>query len=134
MTLDLEPRRSLAVVDVPERCGNAPRKAVVRDFAIALAGKRVSEVTGLLKPDVEWTVNGGQTLSGTTEVGEWIAAQADARELKINTVITHGTECGGDRALTLVDGTTVAFAHILRFTGGAKTARISEVRSYVVPH
>lgn len=134
MTLDLEPRRSLAVVDVPERCGNAPRKAVVRDFAIALASKNVSEVTGLLKPDVEWTVNGGQTLSGTTEVGEWIAAQADARELKINTVITHGTECGVDGALTLVDGTTVAFAHILRFTGGSKTARISEVRSYVVPH
>lgn len=123
---------SLAVVDVPDRCGNAPRKAVVRDFAIALASRRASAVTELLTADIQWTVNRSKVLVGADQVREWIGAEPEARELKIYTVITHGTECGVDGELVYIDGTTASFSHVMRFTGGAITAKIKELRSYVV--
>lgn len=132
MTTGHEPHGSLAVIDVPERCGNAPRKVVVRDFTISLVSKNLTEVAGSLADNARWTVNGQQVLNDIDEIQDWVSTQPEARELKVNTVITHGTECGVDGTVTLADGASIAFAHMLRFTGGAKTAKIKEIRSYII--
>lgn len=126
------PTGSLTVVDVPERCGNAPRKAVIRDFTIAVVAKEASGVTALLSADAHWTLNGARVLHGPDEVRDWLLGEPDATALKIHTLITHGTECGVDGEVTRTDGGTVAFSHVMRFTGGAPTARIKELRSYLV--
>ena len=132
MTLDRDSLGSLTVVDVPERCGNAPRKAVVRDFTVALVSKNVAEVLQHISADAQWTLNGKQPLHGADEISAWVAGGPEAQELEIHTVITHGTECGVDGVVTFTDGTAQLFSHIMRFSGGSKTAKIKEVRSYVI--
>lgn len=124
---------SLTIVDVPERCGNAPRKAIVRDFAVAIATRDSAAAIEFLSEDVQWTVNGTHEMAGVDEVRGWLSAEQEARALKIHTVITHGTECGVDGTITTADGTRIEFAHIMKFTGGVRTAKINVVRSYVVP-
>lgn len=124
--------RHLAVIDVPERCGNAPRKAVIRDFTIALYNRDFSAVIAALREDVEWHIIGERTLTGHDEVSQWITQSAQGKELRIATVITHGTDCGVDGVLTHGDGRHVAFCHLLFFTSGAKSAKIKEVRSYLI--
>lgn len=124
---------SLLVIDVPERCGNAPRKAVIRDFTIALAARSIDDVAEQVTSNVEWILNGEQVLHGHDEVTEWIASQPHARGIKIHSVMTHGTECGVDGVITLADRSTVHFSHVMHFTGGAKSAKIKAVRSYLLP-
>src|SRR5690625_1839479 len=123
----------LAVIDVPERCGNAPRKAVIRDFTIALYNQDVEAVLAGVSSEVTWRILGQRTLAGHEEVAGWVAGAEAGRDLRISTVITHGTDCGVDGVLTYADGREEAFCHVLFFTGGAKTAKIKEVRSYVIP-
>lgn len=123
-------RGQLEVIDVPERCGNAPRKAVIRDFVIDLYSGHVPEATALLTEDVQWERAGGDVLDGVQKVEAWLSTVSLPRELHIKTVLTHGIDCGVDGVVTYPDGTKERFSHILIFTGGAKTARIKEVRSY----
>lgn len=124
-------RGQLEVIDVPERCGNAPRKAVIRDFIIDLYSGHVPEATALLTESVQWERAGGDVLNDLQEVEAWLSSASLPRELQIKTVLTHGTDCGVDGMVTYADGTRERFCHIVFFTGGAKTARIKEVRSYV---
>lgn len=124
-------RGQLEVIDVPERCGNAPRKAVIRDFTIDLYSGNVAEATALLTETVQWERAGGDLLDGVEAVGAWLSSSPLPRELHIKTVLTHGTDCGVDGVVTYTDGTRERFCHILIFASGAKTARIKEIRSYV---
>ena len=67
------------------------------------------------------------------EVAHWLSNEPAPRQLKINTVITHGWECGVDGSVVFPDGTAYAFSHMVFFTGASKTARVKEVRTYRVP-
>lgn len=132
MTPDQPSARSLAVIDVPDRCGNAPRKAVLRDFTVARFGGDTAHVLALLSDQVQWHIIGDETLMGIDAVQRWLTSQPSPQELRIATVITHGNECGVDGSIVFSDRTTMGFCDMLVFTGGAKTAKIKEIRSYVV--
>ncbi|MDN6412039.1 MAG: hypothetical protein L0K07_11830 [Yaniella sp.] len=123
---------TLTVVDIPEHCGNAPRKLVIRDFLVAFYSHAVDDVVEMLKDDVRWEVGGSKVLSGTAEVREWLLAAPGAVELKLHTVITHGTDCGADGVAEYADSSSSGFNHIILFAGHAKTAKIKEIRSYII--
>lgn len=133
MTQNAGTSRALEVVDVPEQCGNAPRKLVICDFMVGLYGQDIELVTSLLSDNVQWDIIGAHSMASHDEVATWIMEQNPGRKLAINTVITHGPECGVDGTITYHDGTVAAFSHIMAFTGGAKTAKIKAIRSYIVP-
>lgn len=122
----------LTVVDIPEHCGNAPRKIVIRDFLVALYSGEIDDVIEALKDDVRWNIVGSQVLSGTADVREWLKTNRSPVELKLNTVITHGTDCGADGVATYADDTRAYFNHIILFSGHGKTAKIKELRSYII--
>lgn len=127
-----EPVGTLAVVDVPDSCGNAPRKAIVRDFTIALYAKQMDQLAAILRDDVRWHIMGSHVLTGTTQVRGWVDEEPAAVKLTIHTIITHGWECGVDGSIERADGTLAAFCHVIVFAGAAKTAKIKEIRSYMV--
>lgn len=130
MEIDSNAAASLDVIDVPDHCGNAPRKAVVRDLAIALVvGDRVF-LEQVLHADFEWTVNGEPPIKGVNAVWKRISNQPRAHTLEIFTVLTHGTECAVDGKITFADGSSRLFGHFLRFTGGSKTAKVKVIRTY----
>ncbi len=124
---------TLDVVDIPEHCGNAPRKAVIRDFLIALYQRDIVEVLDRLRDNVHWDIMNLTQLQGLDEVEPWVASQSKVSALHLNTVITHGTDCAADGRVIYDDGTELAFNHVLIFAGHTKTAKISTIRSYLVP-
>ena len=123
---------ALEVVDIPEHCGNAPRKVVIRDFLIALYQRDIPHVQESLKDDVDWDIIGSTQFQGVDEVSSWVQTQPSATALHLHTVITHGTDCGADGRVTYSDGTEIAFNHVFVFAGHSKTAKIKAIRSYLV--
>ncbi|HEY4534782.1 MAG TPA: hypothetical protein VIG71_02215 [Enteractinococcus sp.] len=128
-----ESSTTLEVIDIPEHCGNAPRKAIIRDFLVALYQRDTQQVLEHLRDDVEWHVVGTETLQGSDAVQTWLDQQSGVKSLSLTTVITHGTDCGADGTLEFRDGTALGFNHVLIFAGHSKTAKIKTIRSYLVP-
>ena len=126
--------KTLSVIDIPEHCGNAPRKAVVRDFLIAVYERRDNAVVEMLSDTLHWEIFGSTQLTSKQAVREWLAQQPSLIELKLHTVITHGTECAADGVIIAAAGDRKVFNHVLRFSGHTKTAKIKEIRSYVIEH
>lgn len=120
------------VIDIPEHCGNAPRKAVVRDFLIALYQRDEPAVLDRLRDDVQWDVIGSTQLHGHQAVESWLKTQPDVSALHLLTIITYGTDCAADGRVVGDDGTQTAFSHVFSFAGHTKTAQLKTVRSYLV--
>lgn len=114
-------------------CGNAPRKEVLRDLVVALAEGNDETVAALVGEDVEWNLVGDTVLRGREAVRAWAADLPEAKEVAFGSLITHGREAGVDGTIEAADGTRYAFCHVLRFPGTARTAKIAEIRSYVLP-
>ncbi|MEV6719461.1 nuclear transport factor 2 family protein [Streptomyces xanthochromogenes] len=114
-------------------CGNAPRKEVLRDFVIAMAEADGETLAGMVGEGVEWHLVGEAVLRGRAAVRAWAAGLPVAREITFGAVITHGREAGVDGTTEAADGRRYAFCHVLRFAGAARTAKIAEIRSYVLP-
>lgn len=129
MTSETTPS-TLAVIDVPADCGNAPRKLVLRDFFIAFYSGDVEGVTAWLKDDTEWEFVGDAVVQGTEAITQWIAETSPHSELHLHRVLTHGWQCAVEGTVTSTDGSQTRFAHVVDFTGGAKTAKIKAIRSY----
>lgn len=123
---------TLEVIDIPEHCGNAPRKAVLRDFLLALYQGDSAQVLEHLRDDIAWEIVGTTVLEGHKAVESWLATQRRVFALHLTTVITHGTDCGADGRVVHDDSAHVAFNHVVIFAGHAKTAKIKAIRSYLV--
>lgn len=127
-----KPVGTLAVVDVPDSCGNAPRRAILRDFTISLYAKQMHELTEMLNDDVQWHLIGSQVLTGAEQVRGWVTEEPAVVKLTIHTIITHGREGGVDGVIERADGTAAGFCHVIAFAGATKTAKIKEIRSYAI--
>lgn len=121
----------MIIVDAPEDCGNAPRKRTIREFFIALY-EELDTALNYLSDAVHWEMVGSWSATGKAMVREHLLRNAEVERLCINKIITHGTDCGVDGKFTTKDGQSYAFCHVLIFTGGAKTAKIKTVRSYLI--
>ncbi|WP_396277603.1 nuclear transport factor 2 family protein [Glutamicibacter creatinolyticus] len=131
MTSDNAAATPLEIIE-PENCGNAPRAQVIRDLAVAVQSKDAEHLAQWLADDVQWEIVGFQRLSGLTEVLKWVTNARDNTQLRINSILTHGREGSVDGRVTNVQNISVAFCYMIRFTSTAKTAKIAQVRSYLV--
>lgn len=127
------PATPIRVMDIPAHCGNAPRKAVLRDFLISVYERDSASALARLHQDVRWHLIGQRELTDHPDIVTWLETQPVAQALQLHTVITHGTECSADGVVTYTDGSQVAFSHVLSFAGHAKSAKINAIRSYLVP-
>lgn len=123
---------SIRVVTEPN-CGNAPRHEIARRFAAALAGRDENELNLLLAPEVTWNLVGEAQFDGMPALLERASQSADATQLRVLSVITHGREASIDGQLVMTDGRTLSVCHVLRFANTAKTARITGIRTYQAP-
>ena len=122
--------RGLEVIVDPD-CGNAPRKAQVRDWLIAFASGDVDAVCAELSDDVTWEIAGAAPTSGIDAVRSQLEALADhdVSALTIRPLISHGKEFAAEGTLT-VGGSNERFAYVLTWSSHAKTADISYVLNY----
>lgn len=121
-------------VNVSEDCGNAPKKAQLRDFNIAFAKNDLEQVLENLTDNIRWMVVGDQLLEGKESVAKMLeqTGKSKATELTINNVITHGNVGAVDGILILEDGSSYAYCDVCRFSSHAKDAKIKEITSYVI--
>lgn len=122
----------LEVVEIPDHCQNAPRKLVIRDFLVALYGRRAESVLPMLAGTFQWDIFGTTTLTEPADVQQWIRQQPIIRELKLHTIITHGTQCGADGVVQDTNDRLQVFNHVFIFTGHTATAKIRKIRSYIL--
>ncbi|MAT05925.1 MAG: hypothetical protein CL424_12875 [Acidimicrobiaceae bacterium] len=118
--------RELDVI-VDADCGNAPRKAQVRDWLTDVVRGDVDAACSALDDEIVWEIVGHRTRVGIGVVREALrrAAEERASRLTIRHLLSHGKQVAveGD-----VDGD--GFAHIVTFTGHGKAAHIAEVVTY----
>ncbi len=116
----------------PEDCGNAPRKAQLRDFTIACARGALESNVELLSESVEWEIVGSQRLVGLDAVRGHLEDETVQRpvELRIHTIITHGNTAALNATLFEPNGTRVEVCDVYVFAGFGKRGKIKEVKSY----
>lgn len=116
-------------MSIPTDCGNSPRMAIVADLVTAWAAREDGTLRGWLREDATWVLVGAEDAEAP---GDIVPPPLDAERGEILTVLNHGrlAACDG----YLVRGTQrVDFCHVIRFAGASKTARIREIRTYLMP-
>ena len=122
----------LKVIDVPDGCGNAPRRVILRDFVVALYSGDFESVSEWLREDTVWDFLDDARLADIEEIRAALAATPLPRELQIHTIITHGRDASVDGNITFTDGSRTGFSHVIQFAGATKTAKIKAIRTYQV--
>jgi hypothetical protein len=118
---------------VPEDCGNAPKKVVLRDFHIALAKLDRAAILDAIADDIIWRITGDETVNGKDSFMFKLAQlhRDQITELRLTRIITHGSEAAVHGRWSGT-GHAYDFCHIFRFSGAAKSAKIKEITSFMI--
>jgi len=118
----------------PDDCGNAPKKAQLRDFTMAAVQGDIAYVMGCVSDNVEWEVAGGRKTVGKTGFAETVRQLHDrpAVELEIRHILTHGKTGAVSGVVKYADGGHRSFCDVYVFAGSAKDAKIRGITSYVI--
>lgn len=118
------------VVVIEADCGNAPKKARVRDWLISLAQGDIDAVCGEFDEGVRWDAAGDRCYRGIDAVRSYVArlTEEQTTHLSIHHLLSHGKQVAVEGATNLE-----RFAHVVTFTGHGKTAKLAEVVSYSTP-
>ncbi|MDA2810533.1 nuclear transport factor 2 family protein [Nocardiopsis sp. RSe5-2] len=113
-------------------CGNAPRKQVLRDFAVAMAEHDTDSLLSAVADDVEWEIVGRRTVRGKADFAAAVAAGVDRRAetLRMDSILTHGREGAVSSRLGLPGGGGLRCCDVYTFSGHGKTATIKRITSY----
>ena len=117
-----------------EDCGNAPKKALLKEVHIAFAEHDTAFILENVTDDIRWHIIGDKLIQGKSEVAAALETMKDEKveELTINNIITHGKTAAVNGSTTLASGRTVAFCDVYGFDGHGKNAKIKEITSYVI--
>lgn len=124
----------MTTITVEEDCGNAPKKALLKEFNIAFAENDVKCILDTVTDDVEWTIVSDRAIRGRDDFADAVKemADVDVTALTIDHVITHGAAASVDGMMTLADGTVCEFCDVYEFSSHTKDAKIQTMTSYVI--
>ena len=104
-------------ITIQADCGDAPRKALLRDMNIAFAKADVEAILDCFTDDVGWRIVGETELRGKAAMREALEAMKHVVtcELIIHSIITGGREGAVHGIVISEDGAPVAFCDIVQF-------------------
>lgn len=113
-------------------CGNAPRKQVLRDFAVAIAERDTDGLLSTVAADVEWDIVGRRTVRGKADFAAAVTAVVDrpAETLQMDSILTHGREGAVSSRMGFPGGGELRCCDVYTFSGHGKTAKITRITSY----
>jgi hypothetical protein len=121
-------------VVVDADCGNAPKKALVRDWLIAAAKGDTASIRAHLAEQARWETVGETECCGVEEVAEGLAGLGeDVAVFRLDRLLSHGKHVAVDGSVEQADGASTRFAHFIEFDGHGKKSRIASIVTYVVP-
>lgn len=120
-------------VECADDCGNAPKKALLRDVIIdfwkggQMVGDHVTDA-------VVWRLVGVADYKGKEHVvDELLRSRTDEpAELIIHNIITHGNTAAANVTAIMQDGGRIEYCDVYRFSGFSKTAKIKDIATYRV--
>ncbi|MDQ0159689.1 nuclear transport factor 2 family protein [Alkalibacillus salilacus] len=117
-----------------ESCGNAPRKALLRDFSIALTSGDVDSFQEFAIDDLEWQYVGGDKIVGLDQLRHTIQSKGEdnIQELRLENIITHGKTAAVDGVIHY-ENETYMFCDVYEFNRADKNGKIKKVKSYLIP-
>ena len=114
-------------------CGNSPRKLFLKDLNTALAKGDTHYLNDKISEAIEWEIVGQSKviskekyLISIKEYKLW-----KAKELVIDTIITHGPDASVSGQIIAKDNSKFAFCDIYRFKGAAGTM-INSIRTFLI--
>ena len=118
---------------VEEDCGNAPRKAWLRDFNVAFINGEVEETIGFVTEDVTWDLVGEGKIEGRAGMKAWLESMAgkSAKKVVLRNIITHGKVAAINGSYEMESGSRFEFCDVYEFAGGASDSPIHNYPSYV---
>jgi len=119
---------------VQEDCGNAPKKAFLRDFIVAVVKGDNTFISSSITDYICWNYVGNECFNGKRDA---LAALKRLRsdeigELVIHTIITHGYYGCVEGTLKFSDGKMLAFCDVYQFRASANNAPIKAIRTYAI--
>ena len=120
-------------ITVPNDCGNAPKKIILRDFNISLIIKDYSTLLEKTADDITWIIIGDEIIEGKRDFIKKVDELYEDKitELLIHDIITHGYVASVHGKL-IGPNESFHFCHIFKFTGASKTAKIKKITSYII--
>ncbi|MBG47610.1 MAG: DNA-binding protein [Pseudozobellia sp.] len=120
-------------ITAPADCDNTPKKKFLKEFNVAFAEADVDYFHDKLTDDVVWNMVGDKIIEGKEN---FIAAllkmkEYTAKEVKIESIITHGRFAAVNGTMVMNKGNVFAFADFYEFRG-AKGNLVKKLTSYVV--
>lgn len=115
---------------LPTDCGNAPRITIVGEFVTSWAKRDTEAMNEWLATDAEWNVVGRDDATEEDSVSPFVMDHPPDY-LEVTSIITHGRLASCDGFLD-AGSRRVHFSHVFRFASTSKTARIRNVRSYII--
>jgi len=121
--------RKIINVHLPEDCGNAPRKLLLKDFIQTFFAKD-EKVFAYLVDDIKWDIVGKRHISGKNDF--WDALNSilsdDINELWISNIITHGNTASVN-GWALCSFSKFEFCHVFVFTSSNK---LKEIKTFLI--
>ncbi|HWR65902.1 MAG TPA: nuclear transport factor 2 family protein [Bellilinea sp.] len=114
-------------------CGNSPKNVLLEHLTAAFAKNDTALLLSRVTEDIVWDIVGSETVSGKTAFAAALEKlnSAEAIELTIEHVSSHGRAGAVDGVRKMADGNTFAYCHIYVFSS-VKYTHIKEITSFVI--
>lgn len=121
-------------VTYPHDCGNAPKKVILKDLAIAMARLDTAFMNDTIADHVSWQIIGDRQVQGKEQMIESLEQWQTKKvlELNIDMIITHGKTASLNGRITLESNKHVDFCNVYLFTNASKHSKIKEITSYII--
>lgn len=123
----------MAKIKVRADCGNAPKSEFLKEFNMAMAQGDTDFISRHLAVDMVWEIMGKQKVTGVGDLLRILPGYPlwKAKELVIDTVITHGKEASASGRFTSRDNREYAYCEIYRFKGFKGTI-LSSIETFLI--
>lgn len=100
-------------------CGNAPRKLFLKDFVMAIAEGNMDYLEKNVPEKIIWEIIGSRIMTGKEDFLNKLRNHVarKAKELAIETIITHGPDACVSGKIIRADKSQYGFCDIYRFKG-----------------
>lgn len=114
-------------------CGNAPKMERVIDLAVALAERKFTAVTPLVREDFTWRIVGEKDVTTYDQLAEMLnSLESKVAEIHVENALSHGNGAMCEGTLYFNDGKIYYFCHVAKFTSTTKDALIKSLHTYMV--
>lgn len=117
----------MTVIQASKSCGNSPKNRFVQDVAISLETGEIEP--GVLSDDVVWYGVTSEPLEGRNAVEDELAERAKPSAIVVEYALSHGKIGAANGEVTLANGHTRRFSHVLVFTS-LKATCVAVIKSY----